>query len=60
MSKDLLEGVLGSVYRLRRARGEDWTEGGVGQRGQLEALLPKHRVELLGNVVLLVSDVGLA
>lgn len=57
MSKDLLEGVLGRRYGLRWARGEGWTES---QGGQLQALLSKDRVELLGDVVLLVSDVSLA
>lgn len=60
MSKDLLEGVFGRGYRLRRVRGEDWTKSQRGHRGQPEALLSKDRVELLGDVVLLVSDVSLA
>lgn len=32
----------------------------VGREGTHKALLPKDRVELLGDVVLLVSDVSLA
>lgn len=60
MSKDLLERILGRGYRLRWARGEGWTKSQGEQRGQLEVLLSKDRIELLGDVVLLVSDVSLA
>lgn len=35
-------------------------KSGCGRGEHQEVLLPKHRVELLGDVVLLVADVGLA